>query len=61
MVYDLHTHGDLRTSFEVGCMLLVVSEEQQSLESTDSYNCAEKWNCFPLTAYICHFQPPSCL
>jgi len=61
MFYDLHTYGDLRMSFEAGYMLLIVSEERQSHEYADSYNCAETGNCFPLTAYICHFQPPSCL
>lgn len=36
MVKDLHTYVDLRMSFEAGYVLLVVSEEQHSLECTDS-------------------------
>jgi hypothetical protein len=46
---------------EVGYVLISVSKQQQLFECTDSYNCAGMENCFSLTAYICHFQPPSCL
>jgi hypothetical protein len=33
-------YGDFITRFEVGYVLRAVSEQQQLLECTDSYNCA---------------------